>query len=205
MDARAWARPAQINERNRAGRPDPWMVLARRLEQAGVTPQQVQVAWVKQALIAPGRLGEFPKHAEVLQNDLRTIVRKLRQSYPNVRIAYLSSRTYAGYATSQLNPEPYAYESAFSVRRLIQQQMGGDKELNFAPQAGEAAAPLLLWGPYLWADGEQGRQFDDLTYERQDLAADGTHPSNSGRQKVAEQLLRFFKTNPTTKGWFLQP
>ena len=43
--------------------------------------------------------------------------------------ATLSSRIYAGYAVTPLNPEPYAYESAFSVRGLIQQQMAGGKTL----------------------------------------------------------------------------
>src|SRR5262249_8539632 len=35
--------------------------------------------------------------------------------------------------------------------------------------------------------------------------ADFTHPTLSGRIKVADQLLAFFKTNPTTSSWFLRP
>jgi hypothetical protein len=41
-----------------------------------------------------------------------------------------------------------------------------------------------------------------LFYEEGDFAQDGTHPSPSGRRKVAEQLLRFFKTDPTAKPLF---
>jgi hypothetical protein len=41
-------------------------------------------------------------------------------------------------------------------------------------------------------------------WERQDLAADGTHPSERGRKKVAEMLLTFFKTDPNTKNWFVK-
>ena len=33
--------------------------------------------------------------------------------------------------------------------------------------------------------------------------ADGTHPSERGRQKVASQLMQFFKTSPSSRGWFL--
>ena len=202
LEASAWADPAKVT---RAGRPDPWSVLDRRLEQAGVTAQQVQVAWVKQARANPAALGEFPKHAEVLKDDLAAIVRRLKRRFPNVQIVYLSSRIYAGYAATPLNPEPYAYESAFSVRWLVRDQIEGKSGLNPDPNRGEIQAPLLLWGPYLWADGVKGRKADGLTWERADLAGDGTHPSNGGQRKVAALLLRFFKTDPTAKEWFSRP
>ena len=89
-----------------------------------------------------------------------------------------------------MNPEPYAYESAFAVRWLIQDQIAAQQELNFDPSRGTVKAPLLLWGPYLWADGTTPRQPDKLSYKREDLAGDGTHPSTSGREKVAKLLLQ---------------
>ncbi|HPD17865.1 MAG TPA: hypothetical protein PLE19_23245 [Planctomycetota bacterium] len=185
--------------------PPVWDEADRRLRAAGVTPQQVQVVWLKQALIGPGRRGEFPAHARELQRDNATILTMAKARYPNLRLAYLSSRIYAGYAVTPLNPEPYAYESAFSVRWVIEEQMKGKAELNADPARGEVKAPVALWGPYLWADGTKGRAAGDLIYNRDDLAGDGTHPSPSGRQKVAELLLRFFKADPYAKGWFLKP
>jgi hypothetical protein len=179
-----------------------WEEADRRLKAAGVTPRQVQVIWVKQALIQQGRHGEFPQHARVLQRELETILNLAKSRYPNLRLAYLSSRIYAGYAVTQLNPEPYAYEGAFSVRWVIEDQIKGEPNLNYNSSKGDVKAPLVLWGPYLWADGTKGRKSDDLTYKREDLGPDGTHPSNSGRQKVAEQLLKFFKTDPTAEVWF---
>jgi hypothetical protein len=202
MEASAWSTPEKVT---RAGRPDPWSVLDRRLEQAGVTARQVQVAWVKQARADPSALGEFPKHSETLKDNLAVILRKLKDRFPNLRIAYLSSRIYAGYANTQLNPEPFAYESAFAVRRLIREQIDGRADLNPDPGKGRVMAPWLLWGPYLWADGVQGRKADDLTWKREDLAADGTHPSQDGQRKVAALLLRFFKTDPTAKVWYSRP
>jgi len=180
----------------------PWGELERRLQAAGVTPRQVQVAWIKQALIAQGQHGEFPAHARKLQEELAKIVRIARARFPNLRIAYLSSRIYAGYARSNLNPEPYAYEGAFSVRWLIQDQIKGAKELNADPGGGEVTAPVLLWGPYLWADGVNPRKCDGLVWKETDLGKDGTHPSQDGKEKVAQLLLKFFRSDPTSKPWF---
>jgi hypothetical protein len=201
MEASAWANPERARQ---MGRPDPWPVLEQRLKAEGVSARQVQVAWIKQARANPASLGEFPRHAQELRDNLAVIVRTLKQRYPNLRIAYLSSRIYAGYAVMPLNPEPYAYESAFAVRWLIQDQIRGKSHLNFDLAGVVVEAPLLLWGPYLWADGVKGRKMDDLVWKREDLAGDGTHPSPSGQKKVAELLLRFFKTDATAKTWFVK-
>jgi hypothetical protein len=180
-----------------AERAQTWEQADQRLARNEVTPAQVQVLWIKQARIGPAQLGEFPAHARALQTDLKNIVLLAKTRYPNLKLIYLSSRTYGGWATGPLNPEPYAYESAFSVQWLIRAQMTGeDKELA------DPTTPPLLWGPYLWTDGTKGRDLDKLTWQKADTANDGTHPSDAGRQKVAELLLTFFKSDPTAKTWF---
>ncbi len=199
-----WAYPekyVRTNPRTGEARPSPWVGMDERIERAGVTAEQVQVVWLKQAEMGPAQLGEFPQHAEVLQSNIAVILRKLKDKFPNLRIAYLSSRIYAGYAGTPLNPEPYAYESAFSLRWLIEGQIEGQPELNYDPERGEVKSPLLLWGPYLWGDGINPRA-DGLVWLREDLAGDGTHPSSSGRRKVAEMLWEFFTTDANAQGWF---
>jgi hypothetical protein len=178
----------------------PWEVAERRLAAAGVSPKQVQVAWIKLANKSPR--GELDEHGKKLEKDTLAVIQNARQRFPNLRIAYLSSRIYAGYANGPLNPEPYAYESAYVVRWLIQNQICGDEALNYDPARGPVKAPLLLWGPYLWADGTSPRNSDQLVWNRDDLAGDGTHPSNSGRAKVAEMLLDFVRHDPTAKVWY---
>jgi hypothetical protein len=41
-------------------------------------------------------------------------------------------------------------------------------------------------------------------YVREDLERDGTHPSGSGREKVAKLLWGFFSSDETAKGWFMK-
>jgi len=202
-----WADPTggvqESPDPQRPGRPSVWDAVTQRMERAAVTPGQVQVAWIKEAEAGPAQYGEFPAHAEALANSYAGILVQLQQRFPNLRLAYFSSRIYAGHATTPLNPEPYAYESAYAVRWTIQRQMQGDPALNADPAKGEVTAPVALWGPYLWADGTTARAADGLVWLREDLGPDGTHPSPAGRQKVAAMLLRFFQTDPTAQPWYL--
>jgi hypothetical protein len=176
-----------------------WRTVDERLREARVSREQVQAVWLKQADAGPTQ--GFPRYARTLQAEMQTIAHVLHQRFPNLKLAYLSSRIYAGYARTRLNPEPYAYESGFSVKWLIEQQLQGDAALNFDPKRGEVQSPWLSWGPYLWANGTRGPA-GSLRYEESDLANDGTHPSPTGQRKVAEALLDFFKNDSTTKGWF---
>ena len=176
-----------------------WRVVDQRLQQAGVTRAQVQVVWLKEANARP--TGSFPGHADTLSSQLGRIAQILRQRFPNIAATYMSSRTYGGYATTTLNPEPYAYESAFAVRWAIERQAAGDTAL--APEGPQQRAPWLAWGPYLWADGLNPRS-DGLIWERADFVSDGTHPSDAGRAKVARMLLNFFQTDPLARTWYLR-
>src|SRR5204863_8267561 len=90
-----------------------WDAVDQRLKAARVTREQVQVAWIKEADAGPNQ--GFPKYAQTLRDELRQIVRAMHVRFPNLKMVYLSSRTYAGWAKTPLNPEPYAYESGFSV------------------------------------------------------------------------------------------
>ena len=73
----------------------------------------------------------------------------LHNKFPNLKIAYLSSRIYGGWAASPLNPEPHAYEEGFSAKWLIADQIAGKPELNYDPAKGAVQSP--------WADGLKGR------------------------------------------------
>ena len=158
------------------------------LAAAGVTAAQVQAVWLKEAIA--GEHEPFPADAQHLQRDLDAIIALLSARFPNLRLIYLASRIFAGYASSPLNPEPYAYDSGFAVKWTIARRV---RDLH--------ARPWVAWGPYLWADGTRPRR-DGLEWTCSDFGPDGTHPSAQGAEQVARLLLRFFAHSPTTRTWF---
>lgn len=146
----------------------------------------------------------FPVRARELQSDMFHIVQIIPRRFPNAKLVYLSSRTYAGYATTRLNPEPIAYESGFAAKWLIEKQLKHDSALNFDAAKGPVRSPWLSWGPYLWANGQSKRTTDGFSWERADFGGDGTHLSRAGQRKIGLLMLEFLKTDPTTRGWFNQ-
>jgi len=184
-----------------------WNTVTDRLKDAGVSPEQVQVAWMKHAEPGPGPDSTPLEYAKKLKDWEVSILNRLKEKFPNLWVCYLSSRIYGGYNAAGIrlvNPEPFAYESAFTVRWLIQDQMKGEQKLNYEAKKGLVRSPLLLWGPYLWADGITPRKSDGLVWERKDLGEDGVHPSKVGGQKVSDLMLRFFKSDSGASTWFLK-
>jgi hypothetical protein len=177
-----------------------WNKVEWRLKQARATPAQVQAIWIKIAW--PGPSGGFPEYAKRLQSEMTRLVQILPQRFPNAKLAYLSSRTYGGFGKTSLNPEPYAYESGFSVKWLIEEQIKGSADLNYDAATGAVKSPWLSWGPYLWANGQSKRSGDGLSWEQSDFTDDGTHLSIAGQRKVGQLLLDFFKSDSTTRDWF---
>jgi hypothetical protein len=180
----------------------------------GLSELQVQVVWLKVANPNPTvSLPDPMADAYALERFIGRILRAAKVVYPNLQMVLLSSRIYGGYANltmHPLNPEPYAYESGFSVKWAIQAQV--DQRANGGavadPIAGDVdyatgMVPWIAWGPYLWANGLTPRS-DGLTWTFDDFANDQTHPSvPKGVSKVGALLHIFFKTSRFTRCWYL--
>jgi hypothetical protein len=181
-----------------------WHVLTSHLKSAGVTAAQVQMAWVELAIKRPDLIGGFPVSAQALQSDLEAVARNLMSHFPNIKIAYFSSMTHA-YTTriGSSNPEPWAYEGGFAVQWMMQDQIDGTGNLNYDPSKGTVVAPLVLWGPYLWATSTP--RSDGFTWLLSDVRSDRLHPTSSGITKVGSELETFSKTDPSATPWFLKP
>jgi len=157
-------------------------------------------------------LGAADGDAYYLKSYIAESLREIKRQYPNLQIAYLSSRAYTGYSTTNFSHEPFAFESAYSNRWVITGQMEQermdvpemfwDTRISFIDDTRRAVAPWVAWGPYLWANGATPRA-DGLAWLRGDFEADGETLSPSGAVKGAKLLFDFLLHEPTAKGWFL--
>jgi hypothetical protein len=209
------------------------------LAAAGVTERQIQVVWIKEANGGPGVHGcganrfepcrplcdpqssgchNDPSETEALrfESQLGQIVRAAKQRWPNLKLAFISTRIYAGYSNGPVSPEPFAYEYGFSAKWLIAAQIKQAESHKADEVAGDlnysgGAAPWIDWGPYIWADGATPRSDGLIWCDGQqqapcngelDFQQDGMHPNSRGSLKVADLLLHFFSTSPFTAQWF---
>ncbi|MGH8924771.1 MAG: hypothetical protein ACRDWA_09085 [Acidimicrobiia bacterium] len=172
-----------------------WDTVERKLTESGVDARQVQVAWIKMPSDdrGPATLEDARIHAEKLEN----LVRLLPDHFPNIQLAYLSSRSYGGYIPGP-DSEPNAYQDGFAVRWAIE-GIGTGPDID--PTQGAPELPWVGWGPYLWADGTTPRS-DGLFYECSDYQPGGVHPADGATEKIAHLLLDHFRTDPTAANWF---
>ena len=200
------------------------------LTPAGVTEKQVQVAWLKQADKEPavnflvplcdatqgGCVNNDTTDALHYERLLGDILRAAKIRYPNLQMVFISSRSYGGYATIPLNPEPFAYENSFAVKWVIQAQINQARGNGADPVAGNlnytnGSAPWVVWAPNLWANGVHarsdglfwcdGQQAAPCNGEADFRSDDHTHPSPEGEAKVTQLLLKYFLSSPYTV-WF---
>jgi len=136
----------------------------------------------------------FPNHAVVTQDMLKQRILDLKIKYPNLKLLYVTSRSYGGWSCSPAATsyrEPVAFEEGFSVKWLIESQIAGtDPLLDFSKP--NAKAPWLSWGPYLW----------DPSWPQDWFEADGTHPCAPGETAFAKIWYDFLMLDSTSRPWF---
>src|SRR5438105_5386148 len=216
----AWSVPSGSPHDTCGGHaPNPFEVVKNtRLARAGVTEAQVQAVWIKETdamsiqMPWPPSLPDPKADAYVYEGWIGKMLRAVKQRYPNVKLAFISSRIYGGYDQTSKSHEPYAYENGFSVKWAIQAQIKqADRGGSSDPITGDlsySVAPWAAWGPYLWADADIPRS-DGLVWcngqpgphcnGARDFAPDALHPNVAGQMKVAKILVDFFLTSPYTQ------
>lgn len=212
LNAARWGADYRFWDEPPDGNPRFAIVNADTITPAGVTPQQVQVAWIQIITDHTGEtLGVPNADAYRIKTYIAGTLREMKRQYPNLQIAYLSSRVYGGYAApGGFNPEPFAFETGYSNRWVITDQIEQARmehpEWHSDTRVGlidyrRGIVPWVAWGPYLWANGARPRA-DGLTWLPGDFLADGETLSPSGASKGAKLLFDFLLHEPTAKSWF---
>lgn len=167
----------------------------------GLSPAQVQVAWIllvrhptKDSPTKELTLPDPEANARRLERDLGAVVRSMQERWPNLRLVYLSSYPYGGYDTSGVVKEPYAYESGFAVKWVIEAQIEQARTGTIDAEAGDLSGAWLAWGPYYWVSKSKRSLFE----------SDGRHPSKTGEKKWGGMLLDYLRAAPTAQVWFLR-
>ena len=172
------------------------------LPDAGVTPKQVEVIWMEPEDATPA--GPFPLDMEQIQSELLTLIPNLLVRFPNLKLLYLASRTYAGYANpARITTEPYSYDQGYALQAIIADQINGNPALNFDPTVGPVLAPWVSWENYKWGNGMT--EHNGLVWACQDFRSDGYHVADGGEDKYSGLMMNFMKTDPTAAPWFYVP
>jgi hypothetical protein len=156
-----------------------WAASKTKMQTEGVEPIQVQFAWLKTTYQGPAGHGlSFPDSIEQLATDFLNICRNIKTHYVNVKVVYISSRSYGGWSDGNASPEPWAYEDAFAVKMAVHRQVVGRLD------GPNATTPYVCWGPYFWSPTllDCATQFGD----------DFLHPNTAGYAVIAAVMHGWF-------------
>lgn len=180
-----------------------WGVIDSRVKAAGLTLEQVQVLWFQEDNLRNKDNG-FDARVNQLTKEFAYMARYCKEHYPNLKLFYVSGRHTTEFMPAEAKDkhrEPKAYLNGWACKQLIEKQINGDPELAYKGE--NAVAPLILWGPYFWTQGEKPRS-DGYAITRDLISSDGVHPSDKGIQRIAKDLVDFWRTDPVSQLWFLE-
>lgn len=170
----------------------PWSTLAKRVQQAGLLPSQVQAMWFYHGEREDAESDNFPGDFRVIAQEYLQVIALAEQRYPNLKQVHLCSMTYMGYSIS-INParqEPNGYRHQWATKWAIEADVLGTW----------TGRSWLGWISQQWCDGTTPSA-NGRTWLCEDVMDDGVHPSPIGAEKAAQWSLDFYLTNPTTP-WF---
>ena len=181
--------------------PNYWdIIYENRLEPKGITPEQIQIAWLFQGSRAD-TIFDMPGYRDAIKDRIQVTLSSMLVRYPNLKLVYVASPYYGGYADPTYEMyksihEPGAYRCGFGYKWAMEAQITGDPDFKY--MAPGKVMPYMIWGPYTWADGINPRNYEV------DYSTDGGgfHLSGSGKDKLAHIWNDFFKTDTLSEIWY---
>ncbi|MDZ4664919.1 MAG: T9SS type A sorting domain-containing protein, partial [Bacteroidota bacterium] len=169
-----------------------------------LTSLQVQIVWIEQEHTQSTNT-IFPNAPQQLIADYKKLLQIILIKYPNVKMAYINSRAYAGYTDNSTGAglrAPRDYYNSWAVKWLIENQINNVAGYEYA--GANANIPFIDWATNSWANGNIPKQ-DGLFWDCvNDFGiTDGLHLSPNGEMKVGKRLFGYFSMDTTAKVWFI--
>ncbi|MBK7311025.1 MAG: T9SS type A sorting domain-containing protein [Sphingobacteriaceae bacterium] len=169
-----------------------------------VTNLQVQVAWIEQEHTGNNNTS-FPGAPQQLVTNFKDLLEVVLQKYPNIKIAYINSRAYSGYADNSTGPglwAPRDYYNSWAVKWVIENQITNATGFDYT--GSNPSIPFVDWATNSWANGNIPK-LDGFFWDCvNDFGpGDGLHLSTLGEKKVGQRLFNYFSKDTTAKVWFV--
>jgi hypothetical protein len=166
MVAQSWASSSQ-----------PWSVADRMVAASRLSRYQVQVAIIDSVRIRSWNDGDLQGQVSAYSSNLARIMSIAKAHYPNLGLVYFMPFHDSEFVSPRtMLQEPFTYQLGFGIQHLVTTQGSG--------------SPVLLWGPYVWA------QMDNPAY-----FYDGIHFKHAGRAEMASLMWSFLQTDPVAAKW----
>ena len=162
-----------------------------KLAAGGLQLDQVRVVYHKAANKNTEGATLYPTPGSDYDNfvdNLDVFAGRVVNKFPALQAVYTTARSYGGFAAPDKphRGEPLSYEEGHALNTWL---------ANNAAVAGV----WFGWGPYIWApDCEDGTNGSGICYDKADYKADGVHPAEGARDKIA----RMIHTHMLTFSWY---
>ncbi len=179
-----------------------WKQADKMMDSMGLSNLQVQIAWLETENTSSAD-SSFPGGPASLVTDVKVLLRMMKQKYPNLKICYLSARTYAGWVsggTGRGLEYPRDYYNGWAMKWVIDSAI--NQASGFEYSGSTPSIPMPVYSTYNWTNGEQVRQDGFSVDCETDFGGDGLHLSIAGENKIGEQLFKFFNSDIHTSRWF---
>lgn len=182
-----------------------WGHVDAKMSSQNTTYKQVQILWM--ITDDSSAITAFPDRALIAKENIKAAARTLKIKFPNLKILYLMGRPFtwdsAAIHSKVMNvrsKNPAPYNQGWAEKWAIEDQINGDPSVAY--KGPNAVAPIITWGQYQWTRGTEPN-LDGFQWLLTDTS-DGLHPTNTGKDKMAQYLWNFLFTDPYTTVWFLR-
>lgn len=181
-----------------------WEHVDLKMSSQNTTYKQVQILWM--TTDDSSGITEWPTRPLIAKESIKAAARTLKIKFPNLKILYMVGRPYTWdlgkdskiQNKRSMNPAPY--HQGWAEKWAIEDQINGDPGVAY--KGPNAVAPIITWGEYEWTHAKAPNA--DGFYWLPSDTRDGLHPTDVGKDKIAQYFWNFLYTDPYASQWFLR-